>query len=149
METLSISIIKLRDTFLKQFNDLTLDKLSLKLKVLLENEKDSIRRIVILASRVETIRNRIKEINPVDVKNNQNSEIKKIDTKNTEDNTPENGVIEENWIKVMITESTEVNGVRFPEGVVIDVNKNDADKLEESKLAKIIDTSETKEEEKW
>ena len=41
-----------------------------------------------------------------------------------------------------------VNGVRFPEGVVIDVNKNDADKLEESKLAKIIEATETKEEEK-
>ncbi len=138
METLSISIIKLRDTFLKQFNDLTLDKLSLKLKVLLENEKDSIRRIVILASRVETIRNRIKEINPVDVKINQNSEVKKIDTKNTEDNTPENGDIEENWIKVMITESTEVNGVRFPKGIQIDVTKDDSDRLIKSGKANLV-----------
>ena len=56
METLSLSIIKQRDTFLSKFKELTLDKLSLKLKELLESEKDETKRIVILASRVETIR---------------------------------------------------------------------------------------------
>ena len=35
-----------------------------------------------------------------------------------------------------------VNGVRFPEGVVIDVSKTDADKLEEEGLTKIVESKE-------
>ena len=62
METLSLPILKLRDSFLEKFSDLTHEKLSIKLKELLENERDEIKRIVILASRVEAIRKRIEQI---------------------------------------------------------------------------------------
>ena len=62
METLTPTILKMRDTFLSQFSDLTLDNLTLRLKELLDIEKDEINRIVILASRVEAIRLRILEI---------------------------------------------------------------------------------------
>ena len=65
METLSINIIKMRDSFLKKYSDLSLVNLSFKLKELLEKETDEIKRIVILASRVEAIRKRIAEITSV------------------------------------------------------------------------------------
>ena len=51
METLSFSIVQKRDSFLSKFKDLALDKLSLKLKELIDNENDEIKRIIILASR--------------------------------------------------------------------------------------------------
>ena len=70
METLSLPILKLRDSFLEKFSDLTHEKLSMKLKELLENERDEIKRIVILASRVEAIRKRIEQINPTITTNN-------------------------------------------------------------------------------
>ena len=35
----------------------------------------------------------------------------------------------ETWIRVIMKESTEVNGVRFPEGIQIDVTENDSKKL--------------------
>ena len=44
METLSLPILKLRDSFLEKFPNLTHEKLSLKLKELLETEKDEVLR---------------------------------------------------------------------------------------------------------
>ena len=42
------------------------------------------------------------------------------------------------WIRVIMKESTEVNGVRFPEGIQIDVTEDDSKKLIESGKATII-----------
>ena len=44
----------------------------------------------------------------------------------------------ETWIRVIMKESTEVNGVRFPEGIQIDVTEDDSKKLIESGKAVII-----------
>ena len=44
----------------------------------------------------------------------------------------------ETWIRVIMKESTEVNGVRFPEGIQIDVTEDDSKKLIESGKAAII-----------
>ena len=38
----------------------------------------------------------------------------------------------------MITESTEVNGVRFPKGIQIDVTKDDSDRLIKSGKANLV-----------
>ena len=142
METLSPSILEIRNTFLEQFKNEKLEMISNKLDQLFDVEKDPIKRIVLLASRVETIRKRIKKIN----ENENENKIVKIDeslnieNEDKPENNPENNEKSnsEKWIRVIMKESTEVNGVRFPEGIQIDVTEDDSKKLIESGKAAII-----------
>ncbi len=140
METLSLSIVKQRDSFLSKFKELTLDKLSLKLKELFEKEQDEIKRIVILASRVEAIRKRIEQINPIiAVSKKENYDPPNDVTESKSENNKTNNTSKNlDWIRVIITESTEVNGVRFPEGIQVDVTKNDSERLINSGKASLV-----------
>ena len=140
METLAPSILQVRNSFLEQFKNEQLENISKKLDQLFDVEKDPIKRIVLLASRVETIRKRIELIYQDDTKIKkitEPSEDKKVEiTKNdAEKNEKSNS---ETWIRVIMKESTEVNGVRFPEGIQIDVTEDDSKKLIESGKAAII-----------
>ena len=140
METLAPSILQVRNSFLEQFKNEQLENISKKLDQLFDVEKDPIKRIVILASRVETIRKRIELIYQDDnkiKKITEPSEDKKeeITENDTEKNEKSNS---ESWIRVIMKESTEVNGVRFPEGIQIDVTEEDSKKLIESGKAAII-----------
>ena len=140
METLSLNIIKMRDGFLKKYSDLSLSNLSLKLKELLDNETDEIKRIVILASRVDTIRKRIDQITsvlPVKTNKPDNNKVEIKSKDKTLDDTEKVEIVEK-WIKVTIKESTEVNGVRFPEGIKIDVTKEDSERLIASGKAELV-----------
>ena len=140
METLAPSILQVRNSFLEQFQNEKLENISKKLDQLFDVEKDPVKRIVLLASRVETIRKRIeliyKEDNKIK-KITEPSEDKKeeITENDTEKNEKSNS---ETWIRVIMKESTEVNGVRFPEGIQIDVTEEDSKKLIESGKAAII-----------
>ncbi len=140
METLSSSILEIRNSFLEQFKNEGLETISKKLDDLFDLEKDQVKRIVLLASRVETIRKRIEEIYTDEVKLEEVKEVlEKVNTepkKIPEDDKKENNV--ENWIRVIMKESTEVNGVRFPEGIQIDVTEDDSKKLIDSGKAAII-----------
>ena len=144
METLAPSILEIRNSFLEKFKNEKLDIISKKLTELFDLEKDPVKKIVLLASRVETIRKRIDQIHQDE---NKTSIIKEIsneslneekviqaenDTKKYEKSNSET------WIRVIMKESTEVNGVRFPEGIQIDVSENDSKKLIESGKAAII-----------
>lgn len=140
METLSPSILEVRDSFLEQFKNEQLENISKKLDQLFDVEKDPIKRIVLLASRVDTIRNRIELIYQDDNKIKKITELSKdkkeeITENDTEKNEKNNS---ESWIRVIMKESTEVNGVRFPEGIQIDVTEEDSKKLIESGKAAII-----------
>ena len=140
METLSPSILQVRNSFLEQFKNEQLENISKKLDQLFDVEKDPVKRIVLLASRVETIRKRIELIYQDDnkiKKITEPSEDKKeeITENDTEKNEKSNS---ESWIRVIMKESTEVNGVRFPEGIQIDVTEEDSKKLIESGKAAII-----------
>ena len=140
METLAPSILEVRNSFLEQFKNEKLENISKKLDQLFDVEKDPVKRIVLLASRVETIRKRIELIYQDDnkiKKITEPSEDKKeeITENDTEKNEKSNS---ESWIRVIMKESTEVNGVRFPEGIQIDVTEEDSKKLIESGKAAII-----------
>ena len=140
METLAPSILQVRNSFLEQFKNEQLENISKKLDQLFDVEKDPVKRIVLLASRVETIRKRIDLIYQDDnkiKKITKPSEDKKeeITENDTEKNQKSNS---ESWIRVIMKESTEVNGVRFPEGIQIDVTEEDSKKLIESGKAAII-----------
>ena len=140
METLASSILQVRNSFLEQFKNEQLESISKKLDQLFDVEKDPIKRIVLLASRVETIRKRIELIYQDDTKIKkitEPSEDKKVEiTKNDAEKDEKSN--SETWIRVIMKESTEVNGVRFPEGIQIDVTEEDSKKLIESGKAAII-----------
>ena len=140
METLSPSIIEIRNSFLEKFKNEKLEMISKKLDQLFDVEKDPVKRIMLLASRVETIRKRIEQIS-----NNENKTLKIVENSNLEDenkleeNTETNEkTTSESWVRVIMKESTEVNGVRFPEGIQIDVTEDDSKKLIDSGKAAII-----------
>ena len=140
METLSSSILEIRNSFLEKFKDEELEVISKKLDQLFDVEKDPVKRIMLLASRVETIRKRIEQIS-----NNENQTLKIVENSNLEDenkleeNTETNEkTTSESWVRVIMKESTEVNGVRFPEGIQIDVTEDDSKKLIDSGKAAII-----------
>ena len=145
METLAPSILEIRNSFLEKFKNEKLDIISKKLTELFDIENDPVKKIVLLASRVETVRKRIDQINQdenkikviqenVNETSNEEKEVKVVN--DTEKNEKSNS---ETWIRVIMKESTEVNGVRFPEGIQIDVTEEDSNKLIESGKAAIIE----------
>ena len=114
--------------------------ISKELDQLFDVEKDPVKRIMLLASRVETIRKRIEQIS-----NDENKTLKIVENSNFEDenkleeNTETNEkTTSESWVRVIMKESTEVNGVRFPEGIQIDVTEDDSKKLIDSGKAAVI-----------
>ena len=140
METLTPSILQVRDSFLEQFKNEQLDTISKKLDQLFDVEKDPVKRIVLLASRVETIRKRIEQIykdeNKIKKINESSNQIAEVKAENNTEKNEQNNL--ENWVRVIMKESTEVNGVRFPEGIQIDVTEEDSKKLIESGKAAVI-----------
>ena len=144
METLAPYILEIRNSFLEKFKNEKLDIISKKLTELFDIEKDPVKKIVLLASRVETIRKRIDQIHKDENKtqiiqessNESLNEQKVVQAENDTDKSEKSN--SETWIRVIMKESTEVNGVRFPEGIQIDVTENDSKKLIESGKAAII-----------
>ena len=144
METLAPSILEIRNSFLEKFKNEKLDIISKKLTELFDIENDPVKKIVLLASRVETIRKRIDQIhqdenNTKIIQENSNETINQEKEVKTENDIEKNEKSDsETWIRVIMKESTEVNGVRFPEGIQIDVTEDDSKKLIESVKAAII-----------
>ena len=144
METLAPSIIEIRNSFLEKFKNEKLDIISKKLTELFDVEEDPVKRLVLLASRVETVRKRIDQIHQDENKtmiiqensNETSNEEKEVKVENDTEKNEKSDT--ETWIRVIMKESTEVNGVRFPEGIQIDVTEDDSKKLIESGKAAII-----------
>ena len=144
METLAPSILEIRNSFLEKFKNEKLDIISKKLTELFDVEEDPVKRLVLLASRVETVRKRIDQIQQDEnktmiIQENSNETSNEETEVKVENDTEKNEKSDsEKWIRVIMKESTEVNGVRFPEGIQIDVTEDDSKKLIESGKAAII-----------
>lgn len=143
MENFSLKIIELRDRTLGKFDYLTLDELSIKIKELTVIETDELNKIALLAARISVLNKRVQAIlndaivndnNSNKSANNNNLIIK--DILNNEKSDIKDNPIE--WVRVQIKETTEVNGVRFPEGIQIDVTVEDSIKIVESGKAILI-----------
>tara|TARA_B110000027_G_scaffold114846_1_gene124686 strand:- start:1552 stop:2019 length:468 start_codon:yes stop_codon:yes gene_type:complete len=143
MENFSLKIIELRDRTLGKFDYLTLDELSIKIKELSVLETDELNKIALLAARISVLNKRVQAIlndaivndnNSNKSANNDNLIIK--DIINSEKSDIKKNPIE--WVRVQIKETTEVNGVRFPEGIQIDVTVEDSIKIVESGKAILI-----------
>ena len=149
---LSPEIIKMRNALLERIGKKPLKEVAQIVNEILLNETNSINRLAALAARVKLLRDYIGK--NYEVKNNSKKNLildkeKKLPPAKKDINeVNEENKKEELWVRVEMLKSGVVNGVRFPEGVVIDVNKDDADKLVEDKLSKIINIGEEKVEAK-
>ena len=147
METLSPQIIEIRDQIIEQLNDLTLEECSKKLKELFNQETNDFYKLGNLAARVITLKKRINLI--LNDSNEDNQNVLKNGTKKSEniienilDGKPADTAIESDWVRVQIKETAEVNGVRFPAGIQIDVTNEDSRRMIESGKAILLDHKE-------
>ena len=139
---LSPEVRRIKSAIIKKFAEEPLDVMSKFVKEIVDTENDTIKRLGAMAARVEILRMRISEIS--------NKKVEKEDyltsIEEEEINTEKNEVLskdEENnllsdWVRLRIDENSEINGVRFPKGVVIDVSKEDADKLIQHQKASYV-----------
>ena len=147
METLSPQIIEIRNQIIETLNDLTLEECSKKLKELFNQETNDFYKLGNLAARVFTLNKRINLI--FNDTNEDNQSFTKNGTKNSVniienilDGKPTDTAIESDWVRVQIKETAEVNGVRFPAGIQIDVTNEDSTRMIESGKAILLDHKE-------
>ena len=147
METLSPQIIEIRDQIIEQLNDLTLEECSKKLKELFNQETNDFYKLGNLAARVITLKKRINLI--LNDSNEDNQNVLKNGTKKSEniienilDGKLADTANESDWVRVQVKETAEVNGVRFPAGIQIDVTNEDSRRMIESGKAILLDHKE-------
>ncbi|MEE2774059.1 MAG: hypothetical protein VYE27_04030 [Pseudomonadota bacterium] len=144
---LSPEVRRIRNSIIKKFADEPLDIMAKFVKEVVETEEDTVRRLGAMAARVEILRMRIAQISQGEnvgfVDDFSNEEIEEEHTLKDED---ENIVITSpnlsEWVRLRIIENSEINGVRFPKGVVIDVSHEDGDRLLEAGKAAYVNEDE-------
>ena len=136
--------IKVRDAVIAKCNDQSLDEMNEFVKGLLDRETDELKRLGILAARVYILRQRIMALMESGALNGNDKYLGFIDPSpaQADDNIDSSSDLDiddkdTNWMRVKIIENCEVNGVRFPSGVIIDVHADDANKLIESGKAEL------------
>ena len=131
--------MRIRDVIIEKYSDTPLDKLSAKLQSLITNDTDTATRLGIFSARVEILRMRFAGITEKKYIKENKLETDPVSADEDEDeNKNKNGDLQDGWMTLKILEASEVNGVRFPEGVKIDVHSDDAKKLLDSKKAELI-----------
>ena len=145
----SDKIIDKKEELLDEFQDLTLDQLAVKIKQISSRETNITFQLACLAARVSVLNKRIQAIM------GENTVNDNLIVKSISDNV---NIVEKilkpsdklnnvsiNWVRVQIKETTEVNGVRFPSGIQIDVTEEDAKKMIEGGKAILLENLEEKE----
>ena len=137
---LSPMTIAVRDKVIEKFADQPLDEMNESVKQLLSREEDEQKRLGILAARVYILRQRITKISEGDADRVVGSAAPKAG-----DLMPEDGEVAggdpgtSEWTRLRILDDCEVNGVRFPKTVIIDVKSEDAEKLIVSGNAELVE----------
>ena len=154
---LAPEILKMRDALLERIKGKSLKEVAEIVNEILLNETNNINRLAALSARVQVLRdftqrefNLNKNINSIKKAfNKENIEEKEVEQNlPIESNATEKNNDVENWVRVEMIKSGIVNGVRFPEGVVIDVSEKDANKLVEDGLVKIVENVNNENEKK-
>ncbi|MGA0412088.1 MAG: hypothetical protein ACO3NN_04745 [Candidatus Puniceispirillales bacterium] len=128
---------------LDEFESLTLEQLALKIKQVSNRENTLIFKIACLAARVSVLNQRIQALvndnsaNDNYVKEAENDTGNIVEKIIKRSRKPTNVPVE--WVRVQIKETTEVNGVRFPSGIQIDVTDEDAKKMIEGNKAILLE----------
>ena len=136
--------IAVRDKVIEKFADQPLDEMNESVKALLSKEEDEQKRLGILAARVYILRQRIlsiAEADPDRVISGTSPKPKDLGSAESVD-TGETETAASEWTRLRILEDCEVNGVRFPKTVIIDVKSADAERLVENGKAELIEESE-------
>ena len=138
---LSPVTIAVRDKVIEKFADQPLDEMNISVKNLLAHEEDEQKRLGILAARVYILRQRIaniaggKQERVITSASPKADDLMPSDTNATDGTTNEAKASE--WTRLRILDDCEVNGVRFPKTVIIDVKSEDAEKLISSGKAEL------------
>ena len=147
---LSEKIIDKKEELLDEFENLSLKEVAKKIKEIEKRDDDVVFKIAYLAARISVLNKRIQElINENAVNDNSIKEtiddssniVEKIIKKSKKSKD-----LPVEWVRVQIKETTEVNGVRFPSGIQIDVTDEDAKQMIESDKAILLEDVESKAE---
>ena len=146
---LSEKIIDKKEELLDEFENLSLQEIASKIKQIENRDDDIIFKIAYLAARISILNRRIQALI------NENSAN---DNLIRETNDASNNIVEKiiksskkpkdvpvEWVRVQIKETTEVNGVRFPSGIQIDVTEEDAKQMIEGNKAILLEETEKNE----
>ena len=147
---LSEKIIDKKEELLDEFENLSLDEIAKKIKLIENRDDNIIFKIAYLAARISVLNQRIQILinensandNLIRENNDSGNIIEKIIKSSKK---PQEIPVE--WVRVQIKETTEVNGVRFPSGIQIDVTDEDAKQMIESNKAILLEEIEKKENE--
>ena len=137
---LSPVTIAVRDKVIEKFADQPLDEMNESVKQLLSKEEDEQKRLGILAARVYILRQRISRIAEGDPDRVVGSAAPKA--RDLMPAAPDNADADtgsSEWTRLRILDDCEVNGVRFPKTVIIDVKSEDAEKLIASGSAELVE----------
>ena len=151
---LSSEVLKMRDALLDRIGDKPLKDVAQIVNEILLNETDSTNRLAALSARVKVLRDYINQNYDVKQKADKKLRSAKIqiepetDKKVDEIINTNNSEEIENWVRVEMLKAGVVNGVRFPQGVIIDVSNADATKLVAQSLSKIIEVEDNSSKEK-
>ena len=145
---LSEKIIDKKEEILDEFENLSLQEISKKIKQIENRNDDVIFKIAYLAARISVLNQRIQALinenaandNLIRDRSDESSNIVEKIIKTSK--KPKDIPVE--WVRVQIKETTEVNGVRFPSGIQIDVTDEDAKQMIDGNKAILLDDTEKK-----
>ena len=148
---LSEKIIDKKEELLDEFDNLSLEEIAKKIKLIEHRDDDLIFKIAYLAARISVLNKRIQVL----INENSSNDNSILQHSNDSNNIVEKIIksskkpkdIPVEWVRVQIKETTEVNGVRFPSGIQIDVTDEDAKQMIESNKAILLEETEKKENE--
>ena len=148
--TLDPEIVSMRDRYLKALEGKPFDEMNLLIQKQLEIEGEDIKRLSLLAARVYILRLRTLELRDEPTEHampwSKAPEENNNKDKNTEGAQAKNSENKDNeWRRLRMIEAGEVNGVRFPPGIIIDVNATDGEKLVESQIAEYVEVDKSNE----
>ena len=139
---LSPVTIAVRDKVIEKFAGQPLDEMNSSVKALLSTEEDEQKRLGILAARVYILRQRIMSIaegDPERVVTSASPKPKDLAGEEATDAGGDSETTTSEWTRLRILEDCEVNGVRFPKTVIIDVKSIDAQRLIDSGNAELME----------
>ena len=145
MMLLSPEIVEIRDKIVDKLEGESLKGIRAKIREFLANEKNEETRLAALAARIVLLRRFISELseNQALLAEEEMSDLENksldYDDDFEEDYDSDDFYVDNQWKRLRIIEDCEVNGVRFPAGIQIDVKLIDAERLLEAGQAEIIE----------
>ena len=140
---LSEKIIDKKKDLLDEFENLSLDEIAKKIKEIEKRDDNLIFKIAYLAARISILNKRIQALINENSANDNLIREKDDDSSNIVEKiikSPKKSKdIPGEWVRVQIKETTEVNGVRFPSGIQIDVTDEDAKQMIEGNKAILLE----------